>query len=158
MNLSNILHLFILLIAMTANSIANDNKLDAVKSDAIWLSENGAVVLPFMVKLSKSSEIYESAMLGIHIDGFIVDGVAISPALHDLDLDNLNSRTLRVNSESFVYLVTLHQLVFASEKRNSEWVFDSYSVPHAKLIEVKYRLRTPGGLTNTQYLLKITIK
>lgn len=129
-----------------------------MKINTIWIRGDGPAVLPFFVIPPKSEDFYESSVLGVKLDEFIIDGKKRQPNRRDIDLDAMNINLIPGGEDGYIYSVRAGELVFATEKRDGEWSLDGYSISGGTKIEIRYRLRTPAGVSNQQYILNVTIK
>ncbi|WP_444908728.1 hypothetical protein [Microbulbifer sp. TRSA005] len=113
-------------------------------------------LLPFVVTLSKPSNVYVDPVWGVTIEKIVVDGSSLKVSNYDIDLDDINLNLHSVEGENFVYSLPFNNLVFGKYE-NGDYELSRYVIPeNFNELSIYYRLVKPGeGPSKQLNLLKI---
>ena len=105
-------------------------------------------------------EIFRDPVWGVRILKVIADGETVAPENHDVDLDDMDFRTIPVGIGPFIYQVRFLDFHFAATFSAHDYQLVKYALPQtARHIQIQYQLRqSPDAvgplMTLNSYLLE----
>lgn len=140
-------------------SVAVDISRDSPQNTEVILESqfsNFDPFIPLMIQVESSGEIYEDFRWSIKVLRVIADGIIVEPKPSAKAFDDVNSRSLIVSGNVFIYKTQFNDLLFGNRNSDGEYSLTEYLVPYdVNSLDVRYQfVYRDGTKSSSIYRLK----
>lgn len=149
------MYFFNLVIAINYFILSNLSPMNTETSHeytAIFASDSKFISVPILIfSQERRGGIYRNPIFGVKIKNIMADNKLMKGCIYEIDLDDVDLTTMKLNTELTVYILNSNEYVIdelnwvfllAKEICSDGFVLERYTIPKtAKHITIKYQIR-----------------